>query len=202
MRISCRKDSFPSGASVRPGRTKAGRSRDQQRDAHAGGSRCERPGRVSRGGLPRRPSHPRPNRLGGRPARTNHAHGVGRRCRKKRVVFEVVSDMPGGFPGPSLGGGPREIGPAVDPHGRPRPTVRVGLIDQGPIPSTTGRARRLEPSGRQSRGLGVLPDSRPSRASRPRDTTIGGGRVHRGEPLLLEVVQEYQITYRRIRPAP
>src|SRR5262245_26266118 len=119
------------------------------------------------------------------------------------MKFEVAYDVPGVVPGPSLGGGPREIGPATRRLGVSRPAGRtVSAVQKLAFPTIGGRGRCAEAAGRQSRDARVLPDTRHPRASCPGHTKIGGDRVHRGEPLLLGVEKEYQASYRHFARAP
>src|SRR4051794_32450891 len=110
-------------------------------------------------------------------------------------------DLPDVLPDPSLGELPRARAPATHPRGASRPP---GPTDPGPHPARVRmRAKGRDGTGRRSRHDRDVPDeARPPRTSCPGCTGFGGDRVHRGEPLLLGVDKEYQITYRLFARAP
>ena len=102
----------------------------------------------------------------------------GRTGRKKRMRCARVSDVPGTNPSPSLGE-PRVEGPTVRRRDGPRP----------------GRVSRRWSTRRYRVVRDLLEPSRPPASGRGKSDSRGD-RVHRGEPLLLGVGVEYQISCR------
>jgi hypothetical protein len=109
----------------------------------------------------------------------------------------MAHDMPEtAIPDSSLGGAPRAESPATYPLGMSRPadraagsSVREAGMTGTPVDPNKARQR--------SRGDGVLPPGLQTIPASGQDSTRSRGvRVHRGEPLLLGVDEEYQITYR------
>jgi hypothetical protein len=103
------------------------------------------------------------------------------------------------FPVPSLDSdsAPRIGGPATRRLGVTRTTGRFNCvaIDRACI---NGTVRRLQSSRWQFRDARDFPPGdRPPPTSSRGCTRSRGVRVHRGEPLLLGVDEEYQISYRR-----
>lgn len=127
---------------------------------------------------------------------TDRVRGSGRVRRKKRMCDEKNGDVPGtDAPDPSLGGVPRTEGPTMHRHGASRPIDRPPgrHRDPGGVAVRTGVLGRTV---RWSRGCSNPPGLRPSLASGRGRARSRRGRVHRGEPLLLGVDEEYQISYR------
>jgi hypothetical protein len=110
----------------------------------------------------------------------------------------MTGDVPGKFkiPDPSLGGSPHSGGTATHHHGVARPADRVTCeaIEPARIP---GNGRTLQMTWRRSRGGYEHPPGFRAPPTSSRGCTRSRGvRVHRGEPLLLGVDEEYQISYR------
>ena len=127
---------------------------------------------------------------------TDRVRGCGRVRRKKRMCDEKNGDVPGtDVPDPSLGGVPRTEGPTTHRHGTSRPIDRVPDRPGDPDGNTV-RAGDPGKTVRWSRGCTNPPGFRPVPASGRGRARTRRGRVHRGEPLLLGVDEEYQIIYR------
>jgi hypothetical protein len=128
---------------------------------------------------------------------TDRVRECGRVRRKKWLSDEKTSDVPEtDAPDPSLGGVPRTEGPTTHRHGASRPIDRA----PGRLIHSDGRTVKAGDPGRTvrwSRGCANPPGLRPAPASGRGRARSRRGRVHRGEPLLLGVDEEYQITYRQ-----
>ena len=104
-------------------------------------------------------------------------------------------DVPGWLPDPSLDGQPRVSDPTTCLHGvscTNHPLANEPTL----IPAPEIQAASPVTKDRWSRDVRDVPETRPPRTSGSRCTGFAGDRVHRGEPLLLGVDKEYQITYR------
>jgi hypothetical protein len=128
---------------------------------------------------------------------TDRVRGSGRVRRKKWMNFEMADDVPGtAVPDPSLDGAPRAVGPAAHHHGVSRPADRA-LDCPTRSAGNTGVPDGPKTARRRSRGGGVLPPGLCTTLASGRGCARSRGvRVHRGEPLLLGVDEEYQISYR------
>src|SRR4051812_19250874 len=104
-------------------------------------------------------------------------------------------DVPGSKPDPSLGSQPRARAPTARLRGAPRPANPV-RPESKRLASVEVQTACHGTAGRRSRNDRDIPEEHPTPASCRECTGITGDRVHRGEPLLLGVDKEYQITYR------
>ena len=107
----------------------------------------------------------------------------------------MKGDASGRIPDPSLGNQPRDEDRAARLLDVPSPACFPGRA-AGELPRPRQQPR-FRPGG--TSGPVVLATSlklTPPRTSCSRCTGFGGDRVHRGEPLLLGVDKEYQISYR------
>jgi hypothetical protein len=156
-----------------------------------------RPDLWSRGGVCKRPLIPEEVLTPIGDKSTDHARGRGQVRQEKWVRNEMI-DVAGRklFPVPSLGGAPRIGGPTTRRLGVTRTIARADCmtIDRS---GNAGAANCLQTSRWRSRGACEFPpgDRSPPTSSRG-CTRSRGVRVHRGEPLLLGVDEEYQISYR------
>ncbi len=108
---------------------------------------------------------------------------------------EMECDVPGSMPDPSLGIQPRDGTQTTRLLGASLPADPVALE---PDRLASLKAAALNPDAKdlRSRGESAIPETRRPRTSCSGCTGIRGDRVHRGEPLLLGVDKEYQISYR------
>ena len=107
----------------------------------------------------------------------------------------MKGDVSGRIPDPSLGNQPRDEDRAARLLDVPFPACFPGREPRR-IASAEAAAPKLTRKNQRSRCDRDIPETHPPRTSCSRCTGFGGDRVHRGEPLLLGVDKEYQITYR------
>ncbi len=135
--------------------------------------------------------------------RTDGVRGSGRLRRKKWLYDEKSCDVPEtDAPDPSLGKLPRAESPATRCPGASRPIANTRAR---PVDVADGVGKRDGPgtwSRRRSRSGSIPPGFGPSPASGQGRTSTRRGRVHRGEPLLLGVDKEYQISLRHFTRPP
>ncbi len=119
----------------------------------------------------------------------------GRPRRKKLMCCEMSRDVPGSMPDPSLGGQPRDRDPTTRLRGVPR---SADPLAPG-LPGSPLERPEPRPPTRRINGPVMITTSLElafPRSSCQGCTGFAGDRVHRGEPLLLGVDKEYQISYR------
>jgi hypothetical protein len=117
---------------------------------------------------------------------------------------EMRDDVPGTrlIPDPSLGVAPHARGPATHRRGVARPADRA-CAGTGSQEALTTLQLESEAASRRSRGLCDLPPGfRPPSTSGRGCARSRGVRHDRGEPLLLGVDEEYQISYRLFGTTP
>jgi hypothetical protein len=119
----------------------------------------------------------------------------GRPRRKKPRSCEMRCDVPGTWPDPSLGSQPRDRDPATRLLGASPPAGFFGCGYLWPA-WFQAMAAGLHTNDRRFRDDRSIPATRPTQTSCSGCTGFGGDRVHRGEPLLLGVDKEYQISLR------
>jgi len=154
-------------------------------------------GLWSRGGACERSIIPKEAQTSIRDKSTDHARGC-RQVRQGKWLRNELIDVAGKkpFPVPSLGGAPRIGGPTPHRHGVTRTAGRASCmtIDRA---GTAGAANCLQAIRLRYRSACEFPPGdRPPPTSGRGCTRSRGVRVHRGEPLLLGVDEEYQISYR------
>ncbi len=150
------------------------------------------PGRSTRGA---RPPRDRIRRRRVREPGAGRVRPCGRSRQGKTGVERWVSGMPGGFPGPSLGG-PRVEGPTARRRDGPGPDRRSAMARIRAPTSGPGGS----PAGLRCHADGDFPVPGRVRPSGRPDSANGGDRDHRGGPLLLGVDREYQVSYRDYPP--
>ena len=155
----------------------------------------KRLGLGSRGAWPGRPQVPAPGSGWRNQEQTVRLLMSGRRSRKKPMYGEMKCDMPGMKPDPSLGDQPRDRAHTTRLLGAPRP-AEPAVLEPDRLASLETEASNPDAKDQRSRGDCDIPETRPPRTSCSGCTGFRGDRVHRGEPLLLGVDKEYQISYR------
>jgi hypothetical protein len=110
-------------------------------------------------------------------------------------------DVPGTIPDPSLGEQPRDGPRAARLLGVPRSADPV-IREPDQLVWLKAEALKLDVTDLRFLGCRDVPETRPPRTSCSGRTEFRGDRVHRGEPLLLGVDKEYQISYRLFGRAP
>ena len=125
----------------------------------------------------------------------------GRRSQKKPMYGEMKCDVPGMKPDPSLGVQPRDRAHTTRLLGAPRP-AEPAVLEPDRLASLETEASNPDAKDQRSRGDCDIPETRPLRTSCSGCTGFRGDRVHRGEPLLLGVNKEYQISYRLFARGP
>ena len=108
---------------------------------------------------------------------------------------EMKCDVPGMMPDPSLGVQPRDRTPTARLLGAPHP-AEPAVLEPERLALLEAEAANADAKDQRSRGDCDIPETRPPRTSCSGCTGFRGDRVHRGEPLLLGVDKEYQISYR------
>ena len=114
---------------------------------------------------------------------------------------EMMCDVPGIDARPFLGRSATRRGPTTRLLGAPRPADPAAL-EPDRLASLEAAALNPDAKDQRSRGDRDIPETRLPRTSCSGCTGFRGDRVHRGEPLLLGVDKEYQISYRLFARGP
>ena len=104
-------------------------------------------------------------------------------------------DVPGLMPDPSLGVQPRDRAHTTRLLGASH-SAEPSVLEPARLAWLKAAALNAETTDLRSRGDLDVPETRSPRTSCSGCTGFAGLRVHRGEPLLLGVGKEYQISYR------
>ena len=102
---------------------------------------------------------------------------------------------------PFLGRSASRQGPHDPPSCAPRP-AEPAVLEPDRLASLETEASNPDAKDQRSRGDCDIPETRPLRTSCSGCTGFRGDRVHRGEPLLLGVNKEYQVSYRLFARGP